>query len=416
MEFGDGIFHGGDASSSSTIYFSTPFHGAWFVTGCGKGIEMAELELQSICKAFQHPVLDRLSLKVPQGEFFVIVGPSGIGKTTLLRCIAGLENLDGGRILFDGQDVTNVPPYQRGAAMTFESYALYPHKTVFENIASPLIAAKKEAAEIRRQVEEVTKLLQISHLLERKPHEISGGQKQRTALGRTLVAKPKVFLLDEPISHLDAKIRAELRIQFHTLQELREVATVYVTHDYAEALSLGDRLGVMGDGGLVQIGTGREIFDQPNSLFVAQHLGQPTINVVEGQLQKNDESLVFQADEMILPISKEAAGKLKNDSGRKVKIGLRPQFIHCLSEWENENETPVFRFQAEVELNEALGSYGVLLVKSMGKSLTVLTSPEIHYSPGQKVELALEINRSLYFDSQNGMNLEIDSSGIEVNG
>ena len=190
---------------------------------------MAELELQSICKAFKHPVLDRLSLKVSQGEFFVIVGPSGIGKTTLLRCIAGLENLDGGKILFDGQDVTNVPPYQRGAAMTFESYALYPHKTVFENISSPLVAAKKEATEIRRQVEEVTKLLQISHLLERKPHEISGGQKQRTALGRTLVAKPKVFLLDEPISHLDAKIRAELRIQFHTLQELREVATVYVT-------------------------------------------------------------------------------------------------------------------------------------------------------------------------------------------
>ena len=143
MEFGDGIFHGCYASSSSTLYLSAPLHGARFVTGCGEGIEMAELELQSICKAFQHPVLDRLSLKVPQGEFFVIVGPSGIGKTTLLRCIAGLENLDGGKILFDGQDVTNVPPYQRGAAMTFESYALYPHKTVFENIASPLIASKK---------------------------------------------------------------------------------------------------------------------------------------------------------------------------------------------------------------------------------------------------------------------------------
>ena len=375
---------------------------------------MAELELQSICKAFQHPVLDRLSLKVTQGEFFVVVGPSGIGKTTLLRCIAGLENLDGGRILFDGQDVTNVPPYQRGAAMTFESYALYPHKTVFENIASPLVAAKTEVTEIRKRVEEVTRLLQIPHLLERKPHEISGGQKQRTALGRTLVAKPKVFLLDEPISHLDAKIRAELRIQFHTLQELREVATVYVTHDYAEALSLGDRIGVMGDGGLVQVGTGREIFDQPNSLFVAQHLGQPTINVLEGQLHKNNEDLVFKSDEMQLPISMEVAGKVRNDSGRKVKIGLRPQIIHCLSEWENDNNLPVFCFQAEVELNEALGSYGVLLVKAMGKTLTVLTSPENHYSPGQLVELALETNRILYFDAQNGMNLDLDSSRIEV--
>jgi multiple sugar transport system ATP-binding protein len=369
---------------------------------------MAEIELQSVCKAFQYPVLDRLSLKVPQGEFFVIVGPSGIGKTTLLRCVAGLENLDGGRILFDGKDVTHVPPYLRGAAMTFESYALYPHKTVFENIASPLTAAKIHRNEIYKRVNEVTKLLQISHLLERKPHEISGGQKQRTALGRTLVAKPRVFLFDEPISHLDAKIRAELRMQFHILQELREVATVYVTHDYAEALSLGDRIGVMGEGGLVQIGTGREIFDKPNCLFVAEHLGQPTINVLDGQIHKNKEDLVFEDGEFRIPVSNKILERLKNEAGRNVKIGLRPQFIHCLSEWTPENEKSVYRFQAEVELNEALGSYGVLLIKAMGKSLTVLISPEVHYASGQMVELGLEIERSLYFDAQSGLNLEID--------
>ena len=239
---------------------------------------MAKLELDGICKGYDRPIIDRLSLTVEEGEFFVIVGPSGIGKTTLLRCVAGLEVLDAGRVLFGGKDVTRVPPYRRNAAMTFESYALYPHMTVFENIASPLRARKVDKATIEKSVTDVARLLRIEQLLDRRPHEVSGGQKQRTALGRTLVAKPDVFLLDEPISHLDAKIRHELRRQFHTLQELRRVATIYVTHDYAEALSLGDRIGVMGDGGLVQIGSAREVFERPNNIFVARHLGQPSIN------------------------------------------------------------------------------------------------------------------------------------------
>jgi multiple sugar transport system ATP-binding protein len=245
---------------------------------------MARLELHEACKGFDRPILDRLSLTVEEGEFFVVVGPSGIGKTTLLRCIAGLEVLDAGRVIIGGKDVTRVPPYRRNAAMTFESYALYPHMTVFENIASPLRARRVDEVSVRKAVMDVARLLRIEQLLDRRPHEVSGGQKQRTALGRTLVAKPDVFLLDEPISHLDAKIRHELRRQFHTLQELRRVATVYVTHDYAEALSLGDRIGVMGDGGLVQVGTSREVFERPSTIFVARHLGQPSINEVPCRL------------------------------------------------------------------------------------------------------------------------------------
>ena len=221
---------------------------------------MALLEIDGVCKAFDEIVLDGLDLHVEQGEFFVIVGPSGIGKTTTLRLIAGLETADHGTIRVAGKDITKTPPYKRNVALTFESYALYPHLSIFENIASPLRARGENSETIKKTVQSTAELLRIDHLLNRRPGEVSGGQKQRTALGRTLVKRPDIFLLDEPISHLDAKIRHELRLQFHHLQELRRTATVYVTHDYAEALSLGDRIGVMGNGGLVQIGSPRGYF------------------------------------------------------------------------------------------------------------------------------------------------------------
>ncbi|VAW16177.1 Glycerol-3-phosphate ABC transporter, ATP-binding protein UgpC (TC 3.A.1.1.3), partial [hydrothermal vent metagenome] len=241
---------------------------------------MARLTVEGLCKGWDFPVLNELDLDIEDGEFFIVVGPSGAGKTTLLRLVAGLETADAGRILLDGRDVTTVPPYRRGIAMTFESYALYPNMTVYKNIANPLVARKLPAREIRERVTSVARLLQIDQLLDRKPGEISGGQKQRTALGRTLIANPRAYLLDEPISHLDAKIRHELREQFRTLEALRTVSTLYVTHDYSEALALGDRIGVMGGGKLVQTGTARELFDKPSHAFVAQQLGQPGINLL----------------------------------------------------------------------------------------------------------------------------------------
>jgi len=365
---------------------------------------MMQLELKQVCKGYDHPVMDRLSLEVEQGEFFVIVGPSGIGKTTLLRCIAGLEVVDGGEIFIEGKNVTRVPPYLRKAAMTFESYALYPHMTVFDNIASPLQAVKNDPVMVRKRVNEIADLLKITPQLDRKPHEISGGQKQRTALGRTLAASPKVFLLDEPISHLDAKIRAELRLQFHTLEALREVCTVYVTHDYAEALSLGDRIGVMGNGGLVQIGTAHEIFEKPNSLFVAQHLGQPGINILQTELIKEKGQAFAACGQLKLPLHASHLQYLEQKNILKCNLGIRPQHLRVPGEDEKLQDQE-FEMEGRVEVFEALGAYGVMEVQLEGEKITILTGSDDKFNSGDKITVRMQPKFFYYFNSQNGDNL-----------
>ncbi len=366
---------------------------------------MARLQIEGLCKGWDFPVIDCLDLTVEEGEFFVIVGPSGIGKTTLLRLIAGLESPNAGRIAIGDRDITNVPPYKRPVAMTFESYALYPHLTVFENIASPLRAQRLKAAVIRSTVTDVAKLLRIEALLDRRPGEISGGQKQRTALGRTLVAKPQVFLLDEPISHLDAKIRHELRQQLRSLEELRRVATVYVTHDYAEALSLGDRIGVMGRGGLVQIGSARDVFMRPRTLFVAEHLGQPAINAVAARLAGDGTDLHVRAGNsgFGFPVVAEHAAVLARIGHAQVTVGIRPQHVKVLRNGEDAPGRHVI--DGHVEIYEALGANGVLVADAGGVNLTALTVPERDFAYRQPVRLALQTDAVFYFDSETGTNL-----------
>lgn len=366
---------------------------------------MAVLELNEVCKGWDKPVLDRVSLRVPAGEFFVLVGPSGIGKTTLLRCIAGLEALDAGQVIVHGQDITHVPPYRRNVALTFESYALYPHLTVFENIASPLRARRMPNREVRQRVQKVAELLRIEQLLQRKPGEVSGGQKQRTALGRTLVREPDVFLLDEPISHLDAKIRHELRTQFHQLEDLRRTATLYVTHDYAEALSLGDRIGVMGRGGLVQVGTARGVFERPENLFVARHLGQPTINDFPVGLRREGDHVVAGADGLALPVHPGHIAALTSYARNEVVLAIRPQHIHAIVPDAVTRDAVV---DGRVEVYEALGANGVLKARVGEHALTALTAPERMFDFDEPVRLAIESENALYFDPVTGRNILLD--------
>ncbi len=365
---------------------------------------MARLQIEGLCKGWDFPVIDRLDLTVEEGEFFVLVGPSGIGKTTLLRLISGLETADAGRVRVGTRDITRLPPYHRNVAMTFESYALYPHMTVAENIASPLIARKASRAEIDKKVAETARLLRIDQLLDRKPGEISGGQKQRTALGRTLVANPEVFLLDEPISHLDAKIRHELREQFHTLEALRRVATLYVTHDYAEALSLGDRIGVMGGGRLVQTGTPRELFERPGDLFVARNLGQPAINIVETTIATTpDGGMVLETvgGKVAFALSPAHRTRLNAQESSAISLGLRPQHVRVLGDGQPGGDDHQL-VSGRVEIFEALGAHSVIIVDVDGVQLTALGAPDTILKHAQDVQLAIDTNAVHLFDTTSG--------------
>lgn len=370
---------------------------------------MAKLETRGLCKGWDFPLLDELDLSVEEGEFFVVVGPSGAGKTTLLRLIAGLESADAGRIFIGAREVTRIPPYRRRAAMTFESYALYPHLSVFENIASPLRARRMSGEQVRRRVTSIAELLQIDSLLERKPNEVSGGQKQRTALGRTLAADPDVFLLDEPLSHLDARIRHDLRRQFHTLEALRKTATLYVTHDYTEALSLGDRIAVIGGGGFLQVGSARDIYQHPVSVEVARHLGQLEINLHAAELVEEGGRLSARlagAGGLSLPVDASRARQLINAAQKEILLAVRPQHIELAG-------ADARGVSGVAESFQAFGATGALTVDVGGASFRVLTGPDLDFREGMPVQLAFDAAHFLYFDRAGGRNLAREEPGAD---
>jgi multiple sugar transport system ATP-binding protein len=291
------------------------------------------------------PAVDKLDLAIGDGEFLVLVGPSGCGKSTSLRMLAGLEDVDSGSIHIDERDVTNLPPKARDIAMVFQNYALYPHMTVYDNMAFALKLRKTSKDEIDRRVQEAAKLLQLEEYLARKPKALSGGQRQRVAMGRAIVREPQVFLMDEPLSNLDAKLRVQTRTQIATLQAKLGITTVYVTHDQVEAMTMGHRVAVMLDGVLQQVDTPRALYDTPANVFVAGFIGSPAMNIKTVKLTGDGADLAGLA----VPLTREQIEAARADSADKVTVGFRPEDTDLVGS--GEGGMPVV-----VELVEDLGS------------------------------------------------------------
>ncbi|AIJ34494.1 ABC transporter ATP-binding protein [Corynebacterium imitans] len=293
------------------------------------------------------PSVDKLNLEIADGEFLVLVGPSGSGKSTALRMLAGLEDTNEGRILIGDRDVTNVSPKERDIAMVFQNYALYPHMTVRENMGFALKIAGQDKAEIDRRVEEAAKTLDLTEYLDRKPKALSGGQRQRVAMGRAIVREPQVFLMDEPLSNLDAKLRVQTRTQIANLQRRMKVTTLYVTHDQTEALTMGDRIAVLNFGVLQQVGTPRELYDRPNNVFVAGFIGSPAMNLSTFDV---DESGVARLGQASIPLPQDVRAHLTEADKGQVILGFRPEAL-TLVDGNAEHSIPV-----EIDFVEELGS------------------------------------------------------------
>lgn len=290
---------------------------------------MARIRFEGVTKRYgnQFIAVKELNLDIRDNEFLVLLGPSGCGKSTTLNMIAGLEEVTEGDLWFDDQLVNLLPPHQRDVAMVFQSYALYPHKSVYENIAFGLRMRKVPSAEVDRRVREAARKLEIAQLLDRRPQQLSGGQRQRVALGRAMVRQPAVFLMDEPLSNLDAALRVSMRAEIKHLHTAMQTTFVYVTHDQAEALTLADRIVVMKDGVVQQIGPPDEIYEQPRNTFVASFLGNPPINYLEGGLEAGDGGIAFRRGALQLPFSRAAAANLAPHAGKTVLLGIRPEDV-----------------------------------------------------------------------------------------
>ena len=385
---------------------------------------MAAIRLEQVTKSFGSvTAVDGVSLEIADGEFLVLVGPSGCGKSTLLRMIAGLEEVTDGAILIGDRDVTDLAPRNRDIAMVFQTYALYPHMSVRQNLGYGLKARHTPKAEIARRVDDVAQLLGLNDLLERRPAQLSGGQRQRVAMGRAIVREPQAFLLDEPLSNLDAKLRVGMRASLAQLHQRLRVTTVYVTHDQIEAMTLGHRVAVMRDGHILQIDTPHALYGRPNSLFVAAFIGSPAMNLVDATLD-GDEVTFGQFRVAIPPGHRPAA------SGDRVVLGIRPE------SFEDAAFAPGRQvIEVDVEVVEDLGSDAHVffhvdappitaeILEAAGESGLLATDralfsarvdPRSTASPGRRLELAIDPSRFHFFDHVTGERLETAAAPAQL--
>jgi multiple sugar transport system ATP-binding protein len=357
---------------------------------------MAEVTFKDVAKRYGAvSIIEGLNLDIKDHEFLVLVGPSGCGKSTALRMIAGLEEITGGTVSIGGRVVNDLPPKERDVAMVFQNYALYPHMTVRENLEFGLKIRKTPRPEMDKLVNEAAEVLAISHLLDRKPKQLSGGQRQRVALGRAIVRKPAVFLFDEPLSNLDAKLRVAMRAEIKKLQQRLQVTSVYVTHDQIEAMTMGHRIAVMKEGKLQQLGTPLEVYERPANIFVAQFIGTPPMSFLAATLDANGTTLVGEGFTLPVPQSLRAATAGKG--GRKVKVGIRPDHLAQAGQAvRGESAT----LQPKVEIVEPLGNE-LIVHASLGEFSLVFRMPPQHPPEhGTTLPVMVELDSLHLFDAE----------------
>ena len=356
---------------------------------------MAEVILRSLVKRFGSvPAVDNVSLQIPDGEFLVLLGPSGCGKSTILRLIAGLEDATSGEIVIDGDLVNFVDPTRRNLAMVFQNYALYPHMTVYKNVAFPLETAKMSRDSVKEAVSRAADMLEITEFLQRLPEQLSGGQRQRVALARAIVRQPKVFLMDEPLSNLDAKLRLQTRIELMSLHERLGITTLYVTHDQVEAMTMGQRIAVLHEGKLQQLGTPAEVYDVPANKFVATFMGAPPMNLIDGELQNNGTEWVFTRSDyrfVIDRVQMNIGEEVLSSSKGTVSLGVRPEDMRLASS-KSEGIPGVIRFL------EPIGSDLFVTIDVDPHSLQVRLPPKTQVATGDKVGIEFDYPKAHIFN------------------